>query len=373
MANWKAHVVRVPLEISFVFLMVSLLGCKGKTFQGRDDTCPFDLVFDSPDHCLHVMDIKEGTETRLENITGHRFELALIGARIFAFQRLHDLREEWLISYKKGMGSFNRFAFVKADGVFGPTEASVSPDGRRIAFLRASKIPFSTQICLAHTDGGEVRTLEWEGVNSSISWSTDSKTISFTSVTESTSVTCWVDVDRMRLGFPPQRPRGLCFGFCWSPDGRSIAFSGKADSTWLRIGKLDVYVSDIEGKSVKRLTHDGQSWGPRWSPNGEKVLFVSSRGGDEKRRFANVYVMGSDGSDVAALTTHGQVEWSVYKWSPDGRKVAYVYRDMNSKLSIHIVNSDGTNDMDVQAPFSGTFDWIGRQQLSEWTHKGDAD
>lgn len=58
----------------------------------------------------------------------------------------------------------------------------------------------------------------------------------------------------------------------WSPDGRSIAFSGQAG------GVSDLYVVDIASGGVRRLTNDAYAdLHPAWSPTGTHIAFVSDR------------------------------------------------------------------------------------------------
>ena len=54
-----------------------------------------------------------------------------------------------------------------------------------------------------------------------------------------------------------------------------------------------------------------------------------------------IYVMNSDGSDQTRRTSDISKD-EVPSWSPDGNKIAFVsYRDGN--LEIYIVNADGSN------------------------------
>ena len=59
----------------------------------------------------------------------------------------------------------------------------------------------------------------------------------------------------------------------FSPDGRSIAFSGEY------AGNFDVYVVPAEGGEPQRLTwHPGADMVEGWTPDGKSVLFSSTRG-----------------------------------------------------------------------------------------------
>ncbi|WP_172431804.1 DUF5050 domain-containing protein [Orenia metallireducens] len=59
-----------------------------------------------------------------------------------------------------------------------------------------------------------------------------------------------------------------------------------------------IYMTDIYGKNVVRLTDDkGDDWAPNWSADGEELLFLSNRDGD-----TNIYVMDIDGSNLRQIT-----------------------------------------------------------------------
>ncbi len=77
----------------------------------------------------------------------------------------------------------------------------------------------------------------------------------------------------------------------WSPDGQRIAFISKDD------GNFEIYVVGRDGSGKTRLTSDEHSDGlPIWSPDGQWIAFRSDRDGTWA-----IYVMRPDGSDVRRL------------------------------------------------------------------------
>lgn len=59
-----------------------------------------------------------------------------------------------------------------------------------------------------------------------------------------------------------------------SPDGRQVAFMSQRDGNW------EVYVANLDGKGLTRLTRDpGNDGLPTWSPDGQYIAFVSDRDG----------------------------------------------------------------------------------------------
>jgi Tol biopolymer transport system component len=78
-----------------------------------------------------------------------------------------------------------------------------------------------------------------------------------------------------------------------SPDGQKIAFMSRREENW------DIYVVNIDGSDLQRLTEDPAQDGlPAWSPDGNAVAFVSDRGG-----IWAIWVMTPDGKGQSQLFT----------------------------------------------------------------------
>jgi dipeptidyl aminopeptidase/acylaminoacyl peptidase len=70
---------------------------------------------------------------------------------------------------------------------------------------------------------------------------------------------------------------------------------------------------------------------PQWSPDGQYISFVSSRGPESGGQppAAQVYVMRTDGGEARRLTEAKEAVRS-YTWSPDSGRIAYVTNDPRS-------------------------------------------
>jgi Tol biopolymer transport system component len=112
------------------------------------------------------------------------------------------------------------------------------------------------------------------------------------------------------------------------PD-RTVSFETD-QATWLSLdvapdGQMlvleilgDLYLLPMQGGAAKPLTsgmaYDSQ---PKFSPDGDKVVFVSDRDGNE-----NLWVVDLDGSNEKKLTKGGRrVEFASPSWAPDGQHV----------------------------------------------------
>ena len=94
---------------------------------------------------------------------------------------------------------------------------------------------------------------------------------------------------RIRLTRTPTQYKA---GLAVSPDGKRIAF------TRIDPGRLEqIFVMDIDGTNVRRVSRgDFYDFLPRWSPDGTRLAFTSSRDGT-----TGVYSMRIDGTDVVDL------------------------------------------------------------------------
>ncbi len=104
----------------------------------------------------------------------------------------------------------------------------------------------------------------------------------------------------------------------WSPRGDAIIFSRQAD------GDYEIYSIKPDGSGLKRLTNSrGNDAHMAWSPDGEYIVFASSRMGfkdevpytDAPQPYGEIFVMRADGSDVRQLTDN-QWEEGTPAWRP---------------------------------------------------------
>lgn len=102
-------------------------------------------------------------------------------------------------------------------------------------------------------------------------------------------------------------------------------------------GDQDIYIMNVDRSGLTNLTnspgYDGQ---PKWSPDSDRILFISERTGN-----FDIYVMNADGTEVVNLTNSPLVEFSP-AWSPDGNQIAYSSGSSILSQEIYIMNSDGT-------------------------------
>jgi TolB protein len=104
----------------------------------------------------------------------------------------------------------------------------------------------------------------------------------------------------------------------WSPRGDLIMFSRLAD------GDYEIYTIKPDGTNAKRLSYaHGNDAHQGWSPDGERIVFASSRMGfkdeaaytDAPQPYGELFTMRYDGTDVQQLTDN-QWEDGTPAWQP---------------------------------------------------------
>ena len=120
------------------------------------------------------------------------------------------------------------------------------------------------------------------------------------------------------------------------PDGK-IVFSSARDGDH---GSREIYVMNTDGTNQVRLTNNNL-WEdfPEWSPDGQKIAFLSHR---TDGTWA-IFTMNKDGTGWTEVTQVNVPSLDEQiSWSPDGRRLAF-HSFENGALSIFVVNADGTD------------------------------
>lgn len=162
-------------------------------------------------------------------------------------------------------------------------------------------------------------------------WSPDGRTIAFTGIGGGTHI--WTV--RSDGSDPKQITTGDGFSDgqpTWSPDGRRIAFLRNTVSGPLNRPGPTLWVIDLRSGEERMITAELEDMrDPAWSPDGEWIAFVGDEGrGDE------LSMVDPSGGALIPLT-EGQGDARSPTWSPDAARIAYsregeglVVRDMLS-------------------------------------------
>ena len=158
-----------------------------------------------------------------------------------------------------------------------------------------------------------------------------------------TSSLVWVDRDGVESPIPApprtyEQPK-------LSPDGRKLAIVETTE-------RLDIYVFDLEVGTRTRLTTEGEQNGwPVWSPDGENIVFTSTRGVSSY----DIYSKRADGA-LSAEKLYGNEGATIPRsWSPDGEALVYQQLDRGqSSRDIWLWSSRGGAEPLVSTAFTNS-------------------
>jgi dipeptidyl aminopeptidase/acylaminoacyl peptidase len=120
-----------------------------------------------------------------------------------------------------------------------------------------------------------------------------------------------------------QRTKGKEFSvgrFAWSPDASKIVFDATVNPDLIQLGTADIYVLNLGDNAVKKIVNKpGPDSNPRWSPNGQQIVFESAMG--KPLYFhcnSRLAVVPAEGGTVRSLTDTFDENPSLIDWKPDG-------------------------------------------------------
>jgi dipeptidyl aminopeptidase/acylaminoacyl peptidase len=257
---------------------------------------------------------------------------------------------------------------------------NISPDGKLVAYV-VTKVDRAqnrrnSAIWMASIDGSRA---PWQFTTSPQSsnsprWSPDGKWLAFLSSRpgESTPATPATTTSPTGAAASPEQPRNQVYAlsmnggeakritnlkngvstFRWSPDGTRLVVVSRVgpsdsrteskdrsdvrhykntsykfnDTGWFDDRRTHLWIVDVKSGSAKQIT-EGNDWndsGPRWSPDGTRIAFVSNRTGKEydENRNTDVWVIAADGGALTKISDHDEADNSP-RWSPDGKSIAF--------------------------------------------------
>jgi len=196
---------------------------------------------------------------------------------------LHEAYDSLLVKTKQPVA----YGPVLIAGKHGGGEMNVSPvlspDGREMVFF-SERSMFAFDLYLADAATGKVKKTLYrmernpsleslEFIASAGSWDPQSKRFVVSAVAKGRPLLAILNTETGKIERKIPFPQlGEILDPAWSPDGRTIAFSGIAG------GLTDLYLFDLASGSLRRLTSDAfAEIQPAWSPDSKAIAFVTDR------------------------------------------------------------------------------------------------
>ncbi|MCW5909308.1 MAG: PD40 domain-containing protein [Chitinophagales bacterium] len=231
-----------------------------------------------------------------------------------------------------------------------------------------------------------VRQLTFSGENAEAYWSFDNTMLTFQRTNKNAGIPCdqifYGEVESFlssaksgnnnAFGSLVSTGKGRTTCSFFMPDNKHVLYASthlKADSCppvlphqhgkylWQLYPEFEIFIADLNGNIVKQLTNnDYYDAEAVVSPNGDKILFTSTRSGD-----LELYTMNLDGSDVKQITNElgydgganfspdgSQIVWRASRFDTEEEREEYrqnLKKDLVSpmKMELFIANTDGSN------------------------------
>ncbi len=277
-----------------------------------------------------------------EGIYGDRFPALSPDGKMIAFCRATGISHGDLYLISINGGEPKRLTFDQAL----TTWPTWTPDGREILSLsnrRGSIGTLENRLWRMPANGGEPHPIDVGGRNlTAIAISKQGNRLAWAENLRDMNI--WqIELD----GAQKPTPRQLVLSTQqenspqYSPDGSKIVFASD------RSGSPEIWVCDNEGGNLLQLTENTGSGSPRWSPDGRQIVYDSLIDGN-----AEICVINAEGGKPRRLTSD-PAEDIVPSWSRDGQ---WIYFCSNRTGSQQIWKMPARGGQAVQVTKHGGFD-----------------
>jgi dipeptidyl aminopeptidase/acylaminoacyl peptidase len=247
-----------------------------------------------------------------------------------------------------------------------------SPDGRHVVFAAYTGRAVDLRLLDLET-GAETALVSNGAVNVEPRWSPDGRRLAFVSTAYEGRFHVFVaNIEDGRAGDPlrltedrdSKLPRYYYSIFdqylspTWSPDGRELILVSNRGHVW---GSGTLWRTAAEpGAPMREIRVEETTWGarPDWARDGHRVVYASYQG----RQWHQLWLMTDAGENPFQLT-YGAFDATYPRWSPDGRRIAYI-SNQTGNTSLWVVDVPGGGRREVRAAARRYLHPVGRLRLS---------
>ena len=215
-----------------------------------------------------------------------------------------------------------------SDGVWGDSAPAFSPDGRAVAFVR-SLAPDVDDLWVVPFGGGAERRVTFDhAMVLGIDWLADGRTLVFSSSRAGINSLWAVDAN----GGTPRFLAGA---------GPKIKHPSAARSSSRVVFESWEFEINLRrataagGAALPVVPGPDWSWAPRYSPDGRRVAFVSTRSGSPE-----IWVASLPDGPAQRLTSFGGPQLADPAWSPGGERLVFVARP-RGEADLYLVEASG--------------------------------
>jgi TolB protein len=244
-----------------------------------------------------------------------------------------------------GLGSLDgHFTAIRPleGGVSGASQARLSPDGTRVAFVTFDSVSSSWELVVRSlaNSGTEELVLAYTTFSARPAWSPDGKSIAYVSFSSDFTYSVYVvpsdGGDAAAIGSVrvDSAVQSICIAPQWSPDGAMLAYATIEGIASYRFADRSTHqLATIDAHTASDWTCQ-----PQWSPDGSWIAFAW---GSVPGHIMRVSQSGGT-APVPVTELGGGMPVGQVQWSPDGKQLAFTsYDDSVHDTAIYVVDAAG--------------------------------
>lgn len=225
-------------------------------------------------------------------------------------------------------GSRTQLTFPSATSI-GDQAPAVSPDGKTIAFVRASSSG-SSDIFLIPLHGGSPRRITSDEVDvDGVAWEANNHQLIFSSKRDSSHRLWQINLDNGQMTLFPASGLNALHPAVDPTHNRLLYTEWNINSN---IWRVDLREPPEKRKPVAWITSTVHQDSPQYSPDGKSIVFASDRSG-----YWELWLANSEGGDLHQVTHFNGANPGSPQWSPNGQEIVF---DLRTKgvSNVFIVN-----------------------------------
>lgn len=155
-------------------------------------------------------------------------------------------------------------------------------------------------------------------------------------------------------------------GLAWSPDSKLISFTAADDKNW-ELKNSKIWTIDVSSKSIKQLSgkFEGNLRGYYWSPDGKSILFSGQQGVN-----SNIYRLDV-ASGAYTNISNGMGTWRILGMSKDRNKMILSFSDYDTPTDLYFsdVSSFQPNQLTELNPWITKEIELAKMETTKWNSK----